>query len=393
MKSHCTGMRSWRLILALAFTTLCLASRMRAQSDTIPGPIFRAQNVPLKPGMEGVAVAADSATDVWVVGSASLHFDGTRWTQFPTGNPNVVLNSVVAISPSDVWAVGFFPNNKGFDTEVVRHFDGTAWSNVPDLNLVGTTLDGQTVLSESLVSITALSATDVWASGYLLTQQGLNQFLEPFVERFDGTKWRLSGALFGSGDEIMIGVNGISVISDSDAWIVAFRDFNGQDGLGEAFHFDGKRWTQVRTPGVGSSTLRAVAAVASDDVWAVGDQDDLQKTLIEHFDGKTWAVVPSPTPKDAQTVELWGVAAISATDIWASGFQRRLKAGTNRPLILHWDGSTWTIVPAPGHAGQSTTTFGIAVSAPGNVWIAGTFFGAVGQPILEPYVLFSSQGQ
>ena len=392
MKSHCTGMRSWRLILALAFTTLCLASRMRAQGDAIPGSIFRAQNVPLKPGMEGVAVAADSPTDVWVVGSSSLHFDGTKWTQIPTGDPSVVLNSVVAISPSDVWAVGFFPNSKGFDTEVVRHFDSTAWSNVPDLNLVGTTLGGQTVLSESLVSIAALSATDVWASGYLLTQQGLNQFLEPFVERFDGTKWRLSGALFGSGDEIMIGVNGISVISDSDAWIVAFRDFNGQDGLGEAFHFNGKRWTLVRTPGVGNSTLRAVAAVTKDDVWAVGDQDDLQKTLIEHFDGKTWTVVPSPTPKNVQTVELWGVAAISATDVWASGFQRRLRTDTNLPLLLHWDGSTWTIGPAPGPGG--TIHNHVWYRGRGSRrWVAGTFFGAKGQPILEPYVLFTSQGQ
>lgn len=393
MKSHCNGMRSSRLILALAFTTLCLAPLMRAQGDAVPGSMFRAQNVPLKPGMEGVAVAADSPTDVWVVGSSSLHFDGTKWTQIPTGNRSVVLNSVVAISPSNVWAVGFFPNNKGFDTEVVRHFDGTAWSDVPDLNLVGTTLDGQTVLSESLVSITALSATDVWASGYVLTQQGLVQFLQPFVERFDGTNWSLSGAFFGSGDEVMIGVNGISVISDSDGWMVAFRDFNGQDGLGEAFHFNGKRWTLVHTPGVGNSTLRAVAAVTKDDVWAVGDQDDLQKTLIEHFDGKTWTVVPSPTPKNVQTVELWGVAAISATDVWASGFQRGLRTDTNLPLLLHWDGSTWTIAPAPGHAGQSTTTFGIAVGAPGDVWVAGTFFGAKGQPILEPYVLFTSQGQ
>jgi len=345
--------------------------------------------------MLAVAVSAESANDVWVVGDSSLHFDGITWTQVPIApvGGSLTLNSVVALSPTDVWAVGFFQNSKGFDTPVMQHFDGTKWSRVRDVNLVGKTLNGALVLSEALVSITGPSSTDLWACGYLLTQSGFTQQLVAFVERFDGTKWRLSGLPAGTGSDVMIGVNSISVISDNDAWMVAFQDINGQDGQGEAFHFDGTRWRLFPTPAVASSTLRAVTAIASNDVWAVGDQNDLTRTLIEHFDGTKWSVVPSPTPQGVQIVELWGIAAISSTDVWATGFQELSSTGMNLPLILHWDGAVWTIVPAPGQPGQSTTTFGVATLAPGNVWVAGTFLGKQGQPIFEPYVLFTNQGQ
>jgi hypothetical protein len=115
--------------------------------------------------------------------------------------------------------------------------------------------------------------------------------------------------------------------------------------------------------------------------------------LIEHFDGTKWTVVPSPTPQGVQIVELWGVSAISTTDVWATGFQELRSTGTNLPLVMHWDGTAWAIVTAPGQPGQSTTTFGVATVGPGNVWVAGSFLGKQGQPIFEPYVLFTNQGQ
>jgi len=386
MRSANLSIRLWQDILALVFLALPLA----AQTS-----IFQSQPVPLTQGMLGVAVSAESPSDVWVVGDSSLHFDGATWTQIPLApvSGSLTLNSVVALSANNVWAVGFFQNSSGFDTQVVQHFDGTKWTRVRDLNLVGKTLNGALVLSDALVSITALSPTDIWACGYLLTQSGFTQALVPFVERFNGTKWSLSGVPAATGSDVMIGVNAISVISDTDAWMVAFQDVNGQDGQGEAFHFDGTRWKLFPTPAAASSTLRAVAAVASNDVWAVGDQSDLTRTLIEHFDGTKWTVVPSPTPQGVQIVELWGVAAISGTDVWATGFQELQSTGKNLPLVMHWDGAAWTIVSAPGQQGQSTTTFGVAALAPGNVWVAGTFLGGPGQPIFEPYVLFTNQGQ
>ena len=43
------------------------------------------------------------------------------------------------------------------------------------------------------------------------------------------------------------------------------------------------------------SALRGIAAIAPDDVWAVGRmrKEGEWMTLIEHWDGKVWSVVPS----------------------------------------------------------------------------------------------------
>jgi hypothetical protein len=398
MKLHKRSALSWRSALAVALTALWLLSSAYAQAPAKSKSIWQIQKVPLK-GLLAVGVSADSANDVWVVGNVgSLHFDGKNWTQIPVakvnGNPGsgILLNSVVALSPSDVWTVGFFVNNGGLDNEVVQHFDGKAWRNVRDVNLVGKQLGGATVLSEALVAIAALSPTDLWASGYLLTQSGGQQALISFIEHFDGETWSLSGAPFGSGNDVMVGVNGIAPVSDTDVWMTAFDDINGEDGQGEIFHFDGHTWSLFPSPGARASALRAVVAISSRDVWAVGDQDDLTNTLIEHFDGNQWTIVPSPTPANTQAVELWGVSAISSKDVWASGFDERFD-GKITPLILHWDGTKWSSVAAPSEGTRSaTSTFGIASVAPGDVWVAGTFLGNH-LPFNQPFVLFTNQGK
>jgi hypothetical protein len=38
--------------------------------------------------------------------------------------------------------------------------------------------------------------------------------------------------------------------------------------------------------------MHGAAAVTSNDVWAVGW--DLSKSIIEHWNGRRWSVVPSP---------------------------------------------------------------------------------------------------
>ena len=50
-------------------------------------------------------------------------------------------------------------------------------------------------------------------------------------------------------------------------------------------------------PGSMRNILFAASAVSTSDVWAVGDQqgsDGTFGTLVEHWDGHTWSVVPTP---------------------------------------------------------------------------------------------------
>jgi hypothetical protein len=73
--------------------------------------------------------------------------------------------------------------------------------------------------------------------------------------------------------------------------------------------------------GFDSNSLYAVAALASNDVWAVGNFNNSTtktvRTLIEHWDGKTWKVISSP---HVSSSGLEGVARIPGTnELWTVG--------------------------------------------------------------------------
>ena len=144
----------------------------------------------------------------------------------------------------------------------------------------------------------------------------------------------------------------------------------------------------MATPNVGEGTnkLNAVLALAPNDVWAVGFSTPVAPpkraatlTLIEHFDGTSWVVVPSPNvgPNNAnQSNRLLGLTANSANDIWAFGsYFAADGSGRQMTLLLHWNGTSWTIASSPnptkGEFPGDLLWAGVAPS-PGNVWILGS---------------------
>src|SRR5262245_34954534 len=83
-------------------------------------------------------------------------------------------------------------------------------------------------------------------------------------------------------------------------------------------------WKIVEAPesdALEDANLYSVAAVSSDDVWAVGDYsvDGARKTLTEHWDGTRWNVVQSLNMSQVGENVLGGVVAASANDVWALG--------------------------------------------------------------------------
>ena len=94
-------------------------------------------------------------------------------------------------------------------------------------------------------------------------------------------------------------------------------------------------------------SLRAVWAVSSDDVWAVGDAG-----AIVHWDGAAWTVAASPTQANLLTV--WGA---DAAHVWAGG----------QGVLLKFDGSTWQMQPSP----TSGSINFISGAAADDVWATG----------------------
>jgi hypothetical protein len=145
-------------------------------------------------------------------------------------------------------------------------------------------------------------------------------------------------------------------------------------------HWDGATWSIVPSPAVftEANELRNVAAIAPDDIWAVGYYCCVQgwtRPLVEHWDGTTWQVVPSPA-SGLKNNEFWDVAAFSAQDVWAVGGVMDDVHGVLHPLIEHWDGTTWQIVPSPDppnpYGNYDTYLNGVAGSGPTDVWAVGS---------------------
>ena len=124
-----------------------------------------------------------------------------------------------------------------------------------------------------------------------------------------------------------------------------------------------------------SSDLHGVSAIASNDAWAVGNYQDSTSffyfTLIEHWNGTAWSIVPSPN--GASPSELGGVSAIASNDAWAVG---DYPTSTNNPqtLVEHWNGTAWSIVPSPNAPGTLNTLDGVSATASNDAWAAGYNF-------------------
>jgi hypothetical protein len=89
-------------------------------------------------------------------------------------------------------------------------------------------------------------------------------------------------------------------------------------------------------PSVPNGTLMAAAAIADNDIWAVGSGNfsttSGTATLIEHWDGTSWTIIISPDPGTA-TNALFAVAALGDGTVVAVGDQQN-SGFDPTPLIL-----------------------------------------------------------
>jgi hypothetical protein len=287
------------------------------------------------------------------------------------GDNNSFLQGVVDISPTLAWAAGNVTDGP-HPGQVIERWNGTKWS------LFAAPKFGKKDRA-SVFAMTASSPNDVWAIGSLVNLA--TGRVSPLFEHWDGKAWTATTGE--SNNEFLFGA---SADAANDAWAVGF---NGSDSITtSAMHWDGTSWRRVATPNVGEGTnkLNAVLALAPNDAWAVGFSTPVAPpkpaatlTLIEHFDGTSWAAVPSPNVgpnSESQSNRLLGLTANSANDIWAFGsYFAADGSGHQMTLLLHWDGNSWKVASSPNPTKEGFPCdllwTGVA-SSPGNVWILGS---------------------
>src|SRR5262245_10821484 len=268
------------------------------------------------------------------------------WTGVPPPNPGAaenVFGGVTAPGPCNVWAVGFYRDvNDGQVLSLAEHWNGSAWKVVPtpspdtDINF--------------LRAVSAASPGDVWAVGFT----GGNTF----ILHWSGTTWTQVPSPSPSSNTNDL--SGVAAVSATDAWAVG-QFFGTTSAEPLVLHWNGQKWLQTAAPAPGSDgVLSAVAATSARDVWAVGSftASSGPKTLIEHWNGTKWAQVPSPNPTaSVSEIGLNGVAATSASSAWAVGTYTT--GGIDKTLIEHWNGRAWKLVGSPNPA-RGNSLIGVA---------------------------------
>lgn len=172
----------------------------------------------------------------------------------------------------------------------------------------------------------------------------------------------------------------VAAIATNDVWAVGASG----DTRGVALHWDGSAWKRYQTPSLaGQVYLRGVAAASRTDVWAVGwfvTSQQASIALVEHWNGSQWSVASTSDVAGGQQNQLYGVAVVSSSDVWAVG-----TAGlTNtQPLMLHWNGARWTNASASGPAPYASELSGVAGAASDDVWAVGSSGGSAPRPLTE----------
>jgi hypothetical protein len=171
----------------------------------------------------------------------------------------------------------------------------------------------------------------------------------------------------------------VTVAGPKQAWAVGTAGCPADQSRTLTEHWNGSRWSIVSSPNGGVqgnhfSTLQAVTAASPSDVWAVGSQAGIRNQvpvtvpLIEHWNGSSWSIVPVPT---AAVGVLESVSATSASDVWAVGAGQQSGQST---VALHFDGSSWQLVPVPTPPGTSGGLFGVKALSTTDAWAVGESF-------------------
>jgi len=271
-----------------------------------------------------VAALAVAMTFVTLMTSAAA--DTTSWQHVPVPaqvRPQAALNEAVAFGPDRAWAVGADAVGReapGFP--LVLRWDGTAWQRQ---SLPGTGWQGE------LLSVAGSSPTAVWAVGR--DAAGGTRLLHG-----DGTTWSESRPPRGV-------VVTKAVAGGGETWLIGSRD-----GAQVLLRRDGRGWRDMPVP---PGSVYGLHILSADDVWAAGETNS--GAAVSHWDGQAWQqTVVDGFPRSA----VGSVLAVSPTEVWAGGTAGFVGGPPGRPippLLVRFDGQTWSKVTVPTDFGGITS--------------------------------------
>jgi alpha-tubulin suppressor-like RCC1 family protein len=303
------------------------------------GTAWSTVNVPLPSGASAAslnAVDALSPDDAWAAGTTSAnqslieHWNGTFWKAVPSPDPGVNnnLESISGTGPDDVWAAGWYENTA--ETAIfllLLHWNGHTWT------MFSAPAGGGIQFGRA---VTVISATDAWVVGE--TESGT------LSAHWNGKTWRLVKTPFLQSKDSLNFLTGVTAVSADDIWASGYEGNVNDQLFSQPYmlHWDGTSWSLTNVPDTGTegSLLSDTVALSASDVWAVGDTDQTDGGLLaltEHYNGTSWSISPALDPGQlaaAPDSTLAGVASPAAGTLWTVGAQETQGQCCLRPLAL-----------------------------------------------------------
>ncbi|MEU4897941.1 hypothetical protein AB0B12_14915 [Streptomyces sp. NPDC044780] len=342
------GTRRKRLRMAVAVGAIALGSlgaQANAATGTAPGAAPGAAT--------GTAPAAPS-------GPAARA--ATPWTLRTPLSETVSREfwGVAATGAKDAWTVGRTTDGDTGSTPLIRHWDGTAWTDVAAASTGGK--------AARLERVDASGPDDAWAAGTLDD----NASAPIVLQHWDGEKW--TGVDHAAAPEGSLSfVGDIATFGTKAAWLTGF-DWNPQSNAQVSYleRWTGAEWRRVSlpaAPGGGEVRPADITGTGPDDVWVTADAvtGEVSVPLLYHWDGGGWTVREVPTP--AETATGWSathaVAAGRGTVYVLGRTEDPRAAGAT--MAVRWTGGGWRSLPAlPVDEANAAGADGA-----GRLWIAG----------------------
>jgi len=323
-----------------------------------------------------IGVTCTSAASCWAAGiyddgtnahTLIEHLDASRWTIDLSPNVRTPadsrLRAVTCASTARCWAVGDYSGVSNIQT-LIEQYDGTAWS-------MAIAPDTAAAQDNVLNSVACTSTTSCWAAGYYNNDTN-NQTL---IEWYNGTAW----SVFKSPNTNATQNNALVSVtcrSAADCWAAGHYN-NGTYNQTLIEHFNGKAWSIISSPNIGTARnnqLAAITCTTATNCWAVGAYNggsDAQ-TLIEHFNGAGWTIVSSPNTSTGQRNLLLSVTCAATTDCWSAGYYNN---GTrDQTLIEHFNGTAWKVERSPDTSStQNNQLRSVTCAATGDCLAAGVY--------------------
>ncbi len=331
--------------------------------------------VPAPPtGQNGVleSVTAPSDGNAWAVGYSNAaanglgakmvidHWNGSAWSQVtaPAITGSADLLAANSSGSNDAWAVGYSRIQRYTFYPLAVQWNGTSWSINTSIR---SALPGNTIL----YGVTDISPTDAYAFGNNAS------LASGELAKWNGSTWSAVSYPLPTSTGYDQTLNAISANGANDVWIIgSYLDQVGANLRWETFsdHWNGSTWTVVPMPLVtGSDNLftyqvQSMDVISSTNIWMVGGSGDNaspyggtpSNTLVEHYNGSAWSVVPSP---DTGTDDnLTGVTETSPTNLTAVGYDVPSGASGAQTLTMTWNGTSWAIVSSPNAGSNSVLT-------------------------------------